>query len=216
MSLPANSLTIITYIFGVICFLLYLYEYLLRRKSSSKIQQDSDHLREKSIQLLRAARLAETEVLQQTDQVSQKLVVEFENQLQDLLQRSQVSLTASQDGLIKYMESLQKRAEEFETSYQQSATQRIQELFDNVENRVAEFLIQTEQKSTYSIELELKAVRQLIETYRVQQLKLIDENIVAMMEQTLNIVLGKKLSLKDQLDLVYEALERAKIEKFIT
>ncbi len=42
-----------------------------------------------------------------------------------------------------------------------------------------------------------------------------DENIIAMMEQTLSIVLAKKLSLKDQLDLVYEALEKAKVEKFV-
>ena len=76
-------------------------------------------------------------------------------------------------------------------------------------------MIQTEQKTTTSIELELKSTQELIETYKNAQLKLIDENIVAMMEQTLNIVLGKKLTLKDQLELVYEALERAKIDKFI-
>ena len=76
-------------------------------------------------------------------------------------------------------------------------------------------MVQTESKTATSIELELKASRELIETYKTQQLKLIDENIVAMIEQTINIVLGKKLSLKDQLDLIYEALEKAKIEKFI-
>lgn len=206
--------TIIAFVIAIICLLLYLHEYFLRKKSSTKIQ-DSEEIRQKSIQLLRAARLAETEVVQETDQTTQKLILEFENQLQDLVQRSEYSLMTAQNVLIKFMENLQKRAEEFETSYKQSATQRINQMFDNVENKVSEFLIQTEQKSTYSIELELKAVRQLIETYRVQQLELLDENIVAIMEQTLNIVLGKKLSLKDQIDLVYEALEKAKIEKFI-
>ena len=45
--------------------------------------------------------------------------------------------------------------------------------------------------------------RQLIETYKSSRLKLVDENIVAMLERTLSLVLVKKLSLKEQTDLVY-------------
>jgi len=80
---------------------------------------------------------------------------------------------------------------------------------------LSDFMVQTAQQTTSSIELELKSTRQLIDTYKSEQLKLIDENIVAMMEKTLSIVLAKKLSLKDQLELVYEALEKAKVEKFV-
>src|SRR3989344_5797415 len=93
--------------------------------------------------------------------------------------------------------------------------QRINQLFEKIETRVSDFLVQTEQKSLSSIELELKAAREMIDSYKNQKFKLIDENIVAMMEQTLSIVLAKKLALKDQLDLIYEALEKAKAEKFI-
>ena len=45
---------------------------------------------------------------------------------------------------------------------------------------------------------------------------LLNNNIVAMLEKTLSLVISKKLTLKDQVDLVYEALEEAKIERFIT
>ena len=113
------------------------------------------------------------------------------------------------------MADLQKRSAQFEQSSQSATQQRISELFERLEQKLSDFLIQTEQKTTNSLELELKATRNLVEGYKAQQLKLIDENIIAMMEQTLNIVLGKKLSLKDQLDLIYEALEKAKIDKFV-
>ena len=113
------------------------------------------------------------------------------------------------------MQDLQKRSGEFEQASQSSGQERINQLFERLETKLSDFLIQTEQKTTSSIELELKAARQLLDTYKSEQLKLIDENIMAMMEQTLSLVLAKKLSLKDQLDLIYEALEKAKIEKFI-
>ena len=98
---------------------------------------------------------------------------------------------------------------------QQVAISKMTQLFENFETRITNFLVQAESASTRSIELELQSARQLIETYKNEQLALIDENIVAMMEQTLSSVLGKKLSLKDQLDLVYESLEKAKVDKFI-
>jgi hypothetical protein len=55
----------------------------------------------------------------------------------------------------------------------------------------------------------------LIDTYKVQQMNVIDENIMAMLEKTLSLVLAKNLDLKDQMDLVYESLEKAKAEKFV-
>ena len=61
----------------------------------------------------------------------------------------------------------------------------------------------------------MQAARNLIDTYKRQQLNLIDEHIIAVLERTLSIVLAKKLSLEDQVDLINEALEKAKTEKFI-
>ena len=41
----------------------------------------------------------------------------------------------------------------------------------------------------------------------------LDANILAVVEKTVDTVLAKKLSVSDQADLVYEALEKAKAEK---
>lgn len=91
----------------------------------------------------------------------------------------------------------------------------INQLFEQFERNITDFLTQTEQKSLASIDLELRAARQLVSTYKEQQLRFIDENIIAILERTLGLVLTKKLTLQDQVDLVYEALEKAKIEEFI-
>ena len=97
----------------------------------------------------------------------------------------------------------------------QVLTQKTQTVFERFEQNLSDFLIQTQQKSTYTIDLEMQAARNLIDTYKRQQLNLIDEHIIAVLERTLSLVLAKKLSLEDQVDLVNEALEKAKAEKFI-
>lgn len=211
----SNPAIIITSAIAALSFGLYLREYFLRKKAYTQQQKISLQTKQKSIQMLNAAEMAETQVISEGSYAARKLISEFNLKLQDLIQTSEKSIASSQDQLIKFMGDLQKRSGDFETASRNTTEQRINQMFERLENRLADFLVQTEQKTTSSIELELKATRELIETYKSQQLKLIDENILAMMEQTLNLVLGKKLSLKDQLDLVYEALEKAKVEKFI-
>ncbi len=209
------SITIFLGIAALFSSFLYLREYFLRKKQSQQSQQISLETKQKSIQLLNAAQIAETEILAQGKFVTQKFAEEFKVQLNKLIAESEAQISSSQGQLIKFMSDLQKRSTDFEEASKLSTEKRISELFERLEVKLSDFLVQTETKTASSIELELKAARQLIETYKTAQLKLIDENVVAMMEQTINIVLGKKLSLKDQLDLIYEALEKAKIEKFI-
>lgn len=194
---------------------LYFREYFLRKKSSQEQQKISLETKQKSFQILNAAEMAETQVIAEGNYATKKLLSQFTTQLQNLIAESNKSLTSSNDKFVKFMEDLQKKSSEFEETSRNITEQKINQMFERLETRLSDFLVQTETKTTSSIELELKGARNLVENYKDQQLKLIDENIIAMMEQTLNIVLAKKLSLKDQLDLVYEALEKAKVEKFV-
>lgn len=213
--LPADlSFSILTAISAVF-FILYIREYFQRRNDARFRQNYQQQTKEKSIRLLQAAEQTETQILAEENYVTQKLISEFKNKLDEMLKSSKVSLTFSQDKFIKFMEDLQKSSRDFEEASRKSGEARINAIFERLEERLSNFLIKTEQQTISSIELELKAARNLIESYKSAQLKLIDENIIAMMEQTLNLVLSKKLSLKDQLDLIYEALEKAKVEKFI-
>lgn len=211
-TLPFDPVILILIITLTIFLFLYLVEYNKRKKLETAGERILQQLKKQGL-----------ENLQQNIQKSQdeleaeavKLEDVYSQKLSGILDSSRRNINAAQAALLQFMTDLQKRSAQFEEASKASGEQRINQLFDRVENRLSDFLIQTEQKSTGSIELELRSTRQLIETYKNQQLKLIDENIIAMMEQTLNIVLAKKLSLTDQLDLVYEALERAKVEKFI-
>ncbi len=224
--LSQNPLSILFGLAFFISILLYLREYNLRRKLESEGDKFLESIKEKGWQtlhqsikksqdILGEAELEGVKVVAEGRFETKKLEEEYSKKLSELLNQSQQTIASSQAELIQFMASLQKRSTEFEEVSRQTGEQRINQLFERLETKLADFLVTTEQKTTSSIELELRAARQLIDTYKTQQLKLIDENIIAMMEQTLNIVLAKKLSLKDQLDLVYEALEKAKVEKFI-
>lgn len=210
-NLPTLGLGLLAVIFT----LLYLREYNLRRKQAAEGERISKQIRDQSWHMLEAAEMAEEKVIADSKYSTSVLEEEYRKKLDEIFKNSQDSVTQAQSQLIGYMQDLQKRSREFEEAARSSSLQRINQLFQRLESRLSDFLLKTETATTSSIELELKSARQLIEAYKAQQLGLIDENVIAMMEQTLSLVLAKKLSLKDQLDLVYEALEKAKVEKFI-
>lgn len=114
----------------------------------------------------------------------------------------------------KYLQALEQKSLVQQTRVEQALNSKINEVFLNLDQKLTGFLSKSEEKSLDAINLEIKSARQLIDSYRAQQLGLIDENIVAILESTMNLILKKKLTLNDQLDLVFEALEKAKIEKF--
>lgn len=215
MQLPGDPVFLIIIIIAVLATYLYLREYFLRKKFIESQKNVFLETKQKSMELLEAAEEAESEIVSKGNWAIKKLISDYSVNLANLIDGSRDSIISAQDQLIKFMQDLQKRSLDFEQASRVSTEKRIAALFERLEEKLSDFLIQTEQKTAASIELELKSTRSLIETYKNAQLKLIDENIIAMMEQTLSIVLSKKLSLKDQLDLIYEALEKAKVEKFI-
>ena len=221
-----NPATLILSFATIIAILLYLREYNQRKKLESEGDKFLRDLKEKGWETLNQsikksqavigqAELEGIKVVAESQVETKKFEEEYSRNLSEALNVSKQNIVAAQASLLQFMQDLQKRSGEFEETQKKAGEQRINQLFERIESTLSNFLVQTAQKTTSSIELELKSTRQLIDTYKAEQLKLIDENILAMMEQTLSTVLAKNLSLKDQLDLVYEALEKAKVEKFI-
>ena len=60
------------------------------------------------------------------------------------------------------------------------------------------------------IEDELRKTKELVKAYRIHQQKLVDDNIVDLLEKTAQLAFKKTLSLKDHTDLVIQSLEEAK------
>ncbi|OGE25587.1 hypothetical protein A3C26_03510 [Candidatus Daviesbacteria bacterium RIFCSPHIGHO2_02_FULL_39_12] len=221
-----NPVVLIFTIFATVAVFLYLREYNLRKKFESADQKTLDEFRQKGLEafhqsikksqnILGEAELEGVKVVADTRFATSKMEQDYEKNLQAIVAQSQQAITAAQNQFLEFIQSLQLKSRQFEDISLKKGEERINRMFGTLESNLSDFLVSSEQKTLSSIELELKAARNLIENYKEQQLKLIDENIIAMMEQTLNIVLAKKLSLKDQIDLVYEALERAKLEKFV-
>ncbi len=228
---------------AVISTILFAREFYLRRKSSSqtsqgnKTYQDLNELVTKSRELLgqtgeerkkiesefdqkiakvvESGESAQNELLDKTKQELNTAEQTFGNFLDELKTKSASQQTQALEQFTKYLEDLKQSSKTSEVANMRGASERVNQLFENFETKLADFLLQSEQKMMLAVDLELRSARQLIDTYKVQQMNLIDENIVAMLEKTLSLVLAKNLNLKDQMDLVYESLEKAKVEKFI-
>jgi hypothetical protein len=145
----------------------------------------------------------------------QKKQAEFESFIAHLTSVLDNKTEASVKEFASFLENLKQESQKSQAANWEGAKTRVNELFESFETKLADFLLQTEQKMMLSVDLELKSARQLIDTYKVQQMNIIDENIVSMLEKTLSLVLAKNLSLKDQMDLVYDSLERAKTDSFL-
>lgn len=117
---------------------------------------------------------------------------------------------------IQYLAELQVRAQQTDNLIESVKKERIDTLFDTLEKRLASVIDETVKKTLSTIEKDLEDSHQAVQDYTNKQLSLIDQNAIDLLEKTLSIVLIKKMSLRDQLDLVYEALEKAKLEKFLS
>lgn len=150
---------------------------------------------------------------------AKKMEAEYQKILSETTSSTQRNLdtqtNAARDAYFKFLNDLVAKTEGVEQANVSFIKQKTGEVFDKFEQNLTIFLTSTQEKSTQAIELELKAARELIDTYKTEQLKIVDENIIAILEKTLSLVITQKLSLKDHLDLVYESLEKAKVEKFV-
>ena len=182
------------------------------RVFSSKTTQDfsqqlSSYLQEEEKQTGQAAQVVEQSIAAKQ--------AEFEKFMLHLTQVLDNKTELSVKNFNQYLVNLQDQSEKAQAANWDGARERVNALFENFEQKMADFLLQSEQKMMLSVDLELKSARQLIDTYKVQQMNIIDENIVSMLEKTLSLVLAKNLNLKDQMELVYDSLERAKTESFL-
>jgi len=181
----------------------------LINESKTVLTESVTSTSEKLSQIVEETKTAEEKSLQNAQ-------ADFNQFLSQLTKLTENQSTAGIQNFTKYLEDLKKQTEKAQLIAWEGAQQRVNSLFENFENKLAEFLVSTEQKMMLSVDLELRSARQLIDTYKVQQMNMIDENIVAMLEKTLSMVLAKNLDLKNQMELVYDSLERAKAESFLS
>jgi hypothetical protein len=174
------------------------------RGALSTVQKDEERLNEEAQREF--GHLGE-EFNQHLSQLEQSARVQIESTIQ--------KMAAAESSYEAFLQNLNTTSQKTQIASIEGAKQKVDKLFEDFEVKLADFLLQSEQKMMLAVDLELRSARQLIDTYKVQQMNVIDENIMAMLEKTLSLVLAKNLDLKDQMDLVYESLEKAKAEKFV-
>ncbi len=178
--------------------------------------------KEQSDKLEKAAEVTLEASTRKTDQLLEVEVDQLHQRLDGYL----TQLERAQQDYIHYLQSLELNSEQTKKMTQEAMSHavadqaleiksKLNEFVEKLENDLTGFLHKSEEQSVHSLELELKSARQMIETYKTQQFLLIDENIMTILERTLSLVLSKKLTLRDHVDLIYESLEKAKLEKFI-
>jgi len=213
-------------------------------KNQDKSFEMLDDAMKKAQEILGKAASEEVTAIDFTKQQSQKLEQAAElsinttgKQAEAIIQQETIGMQAefkklkgeveqAQVQYITYLKGLQLSSDQTKQLAQEQMSRAINDqalqiksqlngFIEQLESELTNFLHKTEEQSVHSLELELKSARQMVETYKQQQFVLIDENIIAILERTLSLVLAKKLTLKDHVDLVYESLEKAKLEKFI-
>ena len=213
-----------TLIFGIttiVMTILYLQEFQKRQKiQNQSLQVSLKEAQKKSYSIIHQAMKKAQNIIGKAEAESVEIAADSKLATKNFEEKYGKELSneihKAEDAFVKYLADLRTQSEQAQLLSQDFAKQKVNEIFERFEQNLSTFLTQTEQKSVNAIDLELKATRQLVDTYKAQQLALIDENIVAMLEKTLSLVLVNKISLKDEVDLVYEALEKAKAEKFIS
>lgn len=151
---------------------------------------------------------------------TQKVTLDYESRIKEMEETLIGRLNESLTGSIKSYD-------DFLSSIERSITVQIDQNQKLVEHKISDFMHQEQlllesfvgdihEKVRTQIDRELAAAKAEIEEYKTHRMHVVDQNIVAIIERTVQTILGKKLTLTDQSDLVLKALEEAKSEHIVT
>ena len=188
----------------------------------------------KSREMLVNAELEGTKVIAKEKLESSKIEKTYEEKLRELTDQTKELLEEYAHEAEKNAESTRK----FLDKYARDAEESLRELTHSLEQSVSSGISENERiikeesvkvsqqmTSTFSaleerfkeqidqnLKKEFASAKEMVKSYRKQQLDLIDAYIVALIERTAAIALQEKLSLKDHAKLTQRALEEAKSE----
>ncbi len=83
-------------------------------------------------------------------------------------------------------------------------------LYTKVEGDHKAFLEENKKQITQALELEIKTVKDAVESYRAERFKMIDREVVELIETVARLSLNRSLSLKEHTDIILTALKEAK------
>lgn len=184
---------------------------ILTGKNSDYEKEGFDIVRKaikKSQAMLGNAELEAIKTTADTRVKTNKMEAKYEAQLALMAVKAENEFT-------KLLKDLEVRAEQSQLLLENAVKQKTEEIMARFEKNLATFLSSSEYQGITAINTEITQVRKALEEYKKAQMLSVDENIRVIVEETIAKILGKKLSLEDQMDLIYKSLEEAKKEKWI-
>lgn len=162
--------------------------------------------------LIAGAEAEATKSLGERGHESERLMALYEKQLEGLMHTHEVELKNYVAEAEKSFGALTETFKSHVAATDQVVQTELRAF--SVETKETRARLETETKRLIAehLEREVASVRAELKVYRHERMKLIERDIVRIIEQAIAIVLRRELPLKDHADFVYQALEEAKRE----
>lgn len=218
--------------------ILYLRELLLRRQLVRNEQQEVEKARLSAQSIIDNAVKKSQDIIAQSETSSLKILADskqglskgqaiYDEELRRILQQFESGianeLTTTHDRIIKsqsaqekFLAELDTRFENFQKTIQATLSKEAAASTESFKDNLATSLRSIEDRTTAAVEKDLADEHLAVQHFQEAQIKTVRENLVAILERTFNLVLTKKLTLKDHVDLINESFEEAKKEKFLS
>jgi competence protein ComGC len=134
----------------------------------------------------------------------------FTSQSSTLFERLSYEIENVEEGIQHLALALEEAAENESDKNAQIVREEMQKIGKDTARSVVEVAKGLDEVLKVNLEKEFKSISSELGQYREARMRLVNERILVLIEETAQIALQKKLSLQDQADLVYRSLEEAK------
>lgn len=133
---------------------------------------------------------------------------------EDFTERLKAQIASLEKKHTNFLQNLETTASSQLSQQQETLSTQVQQATKEAAKEIDQFTKQLQKRLGGHIDEKLGEVDTAIEEYKKRRLALVDEQIVALLERTLELVVKDGLSLSEKTDLVIQSLEQAKSEGF--
>ena len=188
-----------------------VYDYTVKeaQKRADEIVREAQ---EKARSMIAATEVEAAKALGDRGHESERLMSEYEKRLAELMHKHESDLQAYAAEAQKAFGGLNETFKQHVAATESAVQHELQTFADETKTTRSRLEEETKKLIAEHLEREVASVREGLRSYRKERMKLIERDIVSIIEQAIAIVVRRELPLKDHADLVYQALEEAKRE----
>lgn len=188
-----------------------VYDYTVK-EAQKRANQIIAEAQEKGRTIIAGIESEASKIVSERSRESEHLMAEYEKRLAELMHKHEVALGSYTGGAEQAFKGLSEGFKRHMEESEKALTHEFESFASHAQETRTHLEEETKRLIAEHLDKEFAAVREGLESYRRERLKRVEDDIVAIMEQAVAIVLRKELSLKDHVDAVHEAFETAKRE----